>query len=439
LGNIHCFLGSPRGRLMRKACAASAWLSILFLIVYSGTNWLTSFRSDVGTWYYEWERYIPFVPLMVIPYMSIDLFFVAAPFLCRDDREIKVFSRRVAMAIAIGGLCFLIMPLKLAVDRPRLEGWLGALFGWFFVTDMPYNLCPSLHIALRTILAEKYSSHTRGLWNVVSHVWFCLVGLSTLLLYQHHVVDVIGGFLLAIVCLYTIPAIPHRHPVTPNRRVGSYYFLLTIVFAGATAVFWPWGGLFLWPVVACTLVTCGYFGLGPGIYRKIDGRLAFSTKILFAPLLFGQYVSLLYYKRQCRSWDQLTPRLWIGRKLSDAEALEAVRQGVAAVLDLTAEFSEAKPFRDATYCNVPILDLTAPTSEQLKRCLDFIHEHSAKIVYIHCKIGYSRTAAVAGAYLISSGQASTAEEAKRLLRAARPSIIIRPEASAALEQFEKAH
>ena len=95
--------------------------------------------------------------------MSIDLFFVAAPFLCRDDRELAVFSRRVALAIAIGGLCFLVMPLKLAVDRPQLDGWLGAMFGWFFVTDMPYNLCPSLHIALRTLLAEKYAApHPRA-------------------------------------------------------------------------------------------------------------------------------------------------------------------------------------------------------------------------------------------------------------------------------------
>ena len=39
-------------------------------------------RHDVGTFAFAWERFIPFVPVMVVPYMSIDLFFVAAPFLC---------------------------------------------------------------------------------------------------------------------------------------------------------------------------------------------------------------------------------------------------------------------------------------------------------------------------------------------------------------------
>lgn len=439
MGNLHRFLGSPRGRLTLKAAAASAVLSLLFLVVYSGTNWLTSTRTHVGTWYYPWERYIPFVPLMVIPYMSIDLFFVAAPFLCRNDRELAVFTRRIALAIGLGGLCFLLMPLKLAVSRPQLDGWLGAAFGWFFATDMPYNLCPSLHIALRTILAEKYAAHTRGLWNIASHVWFSMVGFSTLLLYQHHIVDVIGGFLLALICFYLLPVIPHRHPVTINRRIGVYYFFLVLLCAAAVKLFWPWGSIFLWPAVACTLVTGAYFGLGPGIYRKINGRLTLSTKIIFAPLLFGQYLSLLYYKRQCRSWDAVTPRIWIGRKLSDLEAKEAVRQGVTAVLDLTAEFSEARPFRELRYANVPILDLTAPTPEQLHRCLSFIAENAAGIVYIHCKIGYSRSAAIVGSYLMAIGEVSTAEEAIIRLRTARPSIVIRPEAAAALKEFEISH
>ena len=92
---------------MLEAAAASVGLSLLFVVVYSGTNWLTSLRSDVGTWYYDWERYIPFVPLIVIPYMSIDLFFAAAPFLCRDRRELRTFSWRIGLAIVAAGIFFL--------------------------------------------------------------------------------------------------------------------------------------------------------------------------------------------------------------------------------------------------------------------------------------------------------------------------------------------
>ena len=112
------------------------------------------------------------------------------------------------------------------------------------------------------------------------------------------------------------------------------------------------------------------------------------------PLLAGQALSLLYYRRQCRAWDTVAPGLLIGRKLSDAEAAEAVRQGVTAVLDLTAEFSESTPFLTTHYHNLPVLDLTAPTLDQLREAASFITEHCHKgVVYVHCKIGYSRSAA----------------------------------------------
>src|SRR6266516_7809676 len=87
------------GRSTRKALLASAGLSILFLVVYSGCNWITARRPGVGTFYFEWEQWIPFVPFMILPYMSIDLFFVAASFLCRSELELRIFSRRVMFAI----------------------------------------------------------------------------------------------------------------------------------------------------------------------------------------------------------------------------------------------------------------------------------------------------------------------------------------------------
>ena len=78
-------------------------------------------RHDVGTLYSEWERFIPFVPLMIIPYLSIDLFFVAAPFLCRSERELATFSKRIAAAIVVAGICFLLFPLRFAFERPEKE------------------------------------------------------------------------------------------------------------------------------------------------------------------------------------------------------------------------------------------------------------------------------------------------------------------------------
>ena len=66
---------------------------------------------------------------------------------------------------------------------------------------------------------------------------------------------------------------------------------------------------------------------------------------------------------------------FIGRQLSDSEA---GRVGAAAVLDLTCEFSEARPFLAMAYCNLPILDLTGPTPQHLRDAVTFLTEHAGK-------------------------------------------------------------
>jgi protein phosphatase len=128
--------------------------------------------------------------------------------------------------------------------------------------------------------------------------------------------------------------------------------------------------------------------------------------------------------------------VWIGGVLSRREAISCVRGGVTAVLDLTAEFSEPSPFRALAYKNIPILDLTAPTTMQLEEMVSFIEGESATgIVYVHCKIGYSRTAAVAAAYLLRCGAATSISEAIDHVRRVRPCVVIRPEVLTALREF----
>jgi hypothetical protein len=373
---------------------------------------------------------------MIIPYMSIDLFFFAAPFICSNRRELSLLSKRIALGIVVAGICFLVYPLQLAVERPKLDGWLGVIWNNFIGMDRPYNLLPSLHITLRTILANTYARHTRGLLRVASNVWFSLIGFSTLLVHQHHIVDVIGGFILATACFYLVTDAPLRLPMVRNSRVGWQYAALGVCLSIFCWLTWPWGAILVWPITAVAIVTLGYFHVGPDVFRKTYGRLPFSAKLILAPVLAGQYVSWLYYKRQCRAWDEIVPGVWIGRWLSDAEAREAVAAGVTAVLDLSDAFSEARPFTELNYLHLPVLDLTAPTPVQLAEGAAFIDAHANHgIVYVHCKIGYSRSAAAVAAWLLATRKSPTVNDAIALLRTQRPTIVIRPEIRDSLDAF----
>src|SRR5262245_2145193 len=420
-----------------KALIVSAGLSALFLIVYGGCDWITAHRANVGTFFFGWEREMPFVPFFILPYMSIDLFFVVGSFLCRTDRELSILAKRIAAAIIVAGICFLLFPLRFAFPRPHADGWLGAFFDWFRGVDAPHNLLPSLHAAFTLILCDIYFRHTRGFTRVAIMTWFVLIALSPVLTYQHHLIDIVGGFVLAGYCFYLFRGSTQAQPVVVSRRIGSYYAAGAAVVLVMAAIFWPWGALLLWPAIALGVVAIAYFRAGPIVLHKTEGKLPWSTRFVLAPCLVGQYLSLLYYRSQCRAWDKVTPQIWIGGKLGCRSANKALCSGVASVLDLSAEFSEAKPFRKINYRNIPILDLTAPTQAQLVEMRKFIGDHSRTgAVYVHCKIGYSRSAAAVAAYLMISGKAKTAEEAFAMIRRVRPSAVIRSEVLSALSEFE---
>ena len=420
-----------------KAAKTSALLCVLFVVVYNGCNYLTSLRHDVPSFYFGWERHIPFLPVFIIPYMSIDLFFVAAPFLCKDDSERQILSRRIVAAILIAGACFLLFPFKFAFDRPVVSGWQGVIFNNFRNVDKPFNEFPSLHMALRTILALHYFRRSRGLLRWLLLIWFSLIGFSTLFTYQHHFIDVAGGLFLGGLCVYFFQISPLRSPVICNRRAGAYYACGAIALIALTISLQGWAWLFLWPALSLSLVAAAYFGLGPAIFRKQNGKIPFAARLVLWPVLLGQRISLIYYARQASPWNELSEHIWIGRKLNAAEARAAMQHGVKAILDLTSELTEAGPFQSAAYCNEQVMDLTAPTEAQLQGALNFIAAQIAGgVVYIHCKAGYSRTAAIAGAWLLSTRRAASAADAIAQLRAVRPRIVIRPEILVFLRKCE---
>jgi len=304
--------------------------------------------------------------------------------------------------------------------------------------DAPYNLLPSLHAAFTLILLNSFFRHTRGFIRVVTMIWFVLIALSPVLTYQHHVIDIVGGFVLAGYCFYLFREPTLAPPIIVNRRIGSYYR------SGS-------GGC----------LDCGsdLLAMGSSASLASDRSRHRGERVLqsgsdrfFARLkencrgARGLCWRLTYSVNICRccitggNVDRGTRshhKSGLGGKLGCRSANKALCSGVVSVLDLSAEFSEAKPFRKINYRNTPVLDLTAPSQAQLVEISKFIGNHSRNgAVYVHCKIGYSRSAAAVTAYLIMSGKVKTAEEAFAMIRRVRPSVVIRPEVRSALSEFE---
>ncbi len=181
------------------------FLTAFGLTIYLGTNRIVAAMPSRMTFVFSWERRIPLIPAFIIPYWSTDLLYLFGPLLCTSRAEVRGHAARMIFALIIGCTCFVIFPLHLAYPRPQLAGLFGSLFHLLFYWDRPVNMAPSLHVTEIMLLCLIYCRHTKGWLRSLMQFWFVLVIASTLLVWQHHVIDVITGFLLGIVCFIVFP------------------------------------------------------------------------------------------------------------------------------------------------------------------------------------------------------------------------------------------
>jgi len=120
------------------------------------------------------------------------------------------------------------------------------------------------------------------------------------------------------------------------------------------------------------------------------------------------------------------------------EDLEWLRQnGVDVLLSLTEEPVRRDWVNNAglLVVNEPMVDMEAPTQDQLDRCVLAIERANARKmgVAVHCGAGLGRTGVVLAAYLIHKG--ASARDAIARIRKLRPGSIETSEQAEAIAEF----
>ncbi len=118
---------------------------------------------------------------------------------------------------------------------------------------------------------------------------------------------------------------------------------------------------------------------------------------------------------------------------SDGEALRAA--GVTGMVSLTRRSPFPAPPPGISVLHLPVVDLAAPTQDQLARAVRFIGgtvEGGGKAA-VHCYAGLGRTGTVVAAWLVSRG--TDPEEAIHRVRAARPGSVETVEQEHAVHLF----
>lgn len=193
----------------------SLTVGVCFGIVFVGGNTITGLHGLRVPLHFPWELNLPFRPEAAPIYLSISPVMTLVAFSLRKDPAALVRLRRVFVAeILVAGAFFLLLPAELATGFARSAPAPWTAWGEACaVVGLRYNLFPSLHVAFAVSTAWNATRKARP-WLLL---WAGLVAAATLLLHLHHVLDVLGGVLLAWIVENRIRSFPPCPPPNPSQ------------------------------------------------------------------------------------------------------------------------------------------------------------------------------------------------------------------------------
>jgi protein-tyrosine phosphatase len=223
----------------------------------------------------------------------------------------------------------------------------------------------------------------------------------------------------------------------------SITFLVLAVaatLAGAVATSWLVSVLAWYTGFAFALLALAYFRVGPRLLMKRpDGKRSLASWPLLWPYFLLNALSFSLYRISTRepAITLVASNLYLGRRLTGPELRQVAAISWQAVLDLAAEFPEARPLRRlAGYRSLPVLDAAAPSLEQLQSAVQWLRTQVIHgPVLVHCALGHGRSATVVIAYLLAQGSVKDIKEGLALLRLQRAGVALRSGQAALLRQY----
>jgi membrane-associated phospholipid phosphatase len=198
---------------MQCAFACALRGSALFAVVYGGADLAARLHTHRVSSYLPIDDAIPLVPPATLLYSSLWLMFAMVPFVLRRDHELRWLTRVIQIEIAIAGVFFLTAPMPDRLPAGDL-GTFAAAFRAADAVNLEFNQFPSLHAAFGFTLAWALSATGGPALRVFLVAWSLAIAAAAVLTWQHAVLDVVGGAVLAAVVLSFV----RREDLHENRR-----------------------------------------------------------------------------------------------------------------------------------------------------------------------------------------------------------------------------
>lgn len=179
------------------------FLSAALLYLMSNHFHLTPPRYLPTTWI---DENTPFIPWTIWFYVSEWVFFAYTYLVIKKVENTNKYLYSFFVMQLIAGIIFIIWPTTYPrhlypLPTEGVDFLTLAVFNQIRGLDTPANCCPSLHVSTVYLLALIFLEEQREKFGFVM-IWATLISLSTLTTKQHYLVDVVTGFIFALVCYW---------------------------------------------------------------------------------------------------------------------------------------------------------------------------------------------------------------------------------------------
>ena len=163
-------------------------ITLFFLIPYFTINHFTIYKNNnqLDT---ILDELLPFLSGFILIYLTSYILVFIPYFFVKE----KKYFRRIILAyfitLSISYIIFLIYPVKIIRPEITSESFFSQLTKLFYELDYPYNNFPSLHVTLSFLSAGVCTKYNQKYWWLF--LWAGAIALSTLLVKQHYVLDVL--------------------------------------------------------------------------------------------------------------------------------------------------------------------------------------------------------------------------------------------------------
>lgn len=225
-----------------------------------------------------------------------------------------------------------------------------------------------------------------------------------------------------------------------------YYYIVGACLAfvaGAYAPSYYYTVILFWIGASLTAVSAAYLFKRPDIFRKKqDGTIPLYIRWIFIPFLVGVQLYNTWARKNdsVPAIQKIDDNLFLACRLFPSDMPELKRNGIKAILDVTAEFDGldwSANGEELAYLNLPVLDHQSPLPEQLVQAINWIRAHTESGgVVVHCALGRGRSVLIVAAYLLSKNDDWTVDKALEAIHCVRKTAGLNRQQ---LKALKKAH